>query len=295
MRALSFLAGVGPCLVFASALLEPSCVHSSPPPPAPRAELNVALFKAIRDGDRSTIKALLQRGADLNARDEDVATALMHAAADADLPTMKLLLEEGADVNAASKSGATALVWALHDVGKVTLLVEHGAKDLDGALLGAADIPDATPVLKLLVEHGANFNSSKSGFTVLMAVCRAGNLNGVRYLIDHGADVRARTKSGYTALFAALSWPGNAAVVSTLLEHGADTNAEVEVSQPAHDLYTPVLLAALHRDADSLERLLAKGAKVNRQGGDFGRTPLLVAATTGSEATIRLLLRTVPM
>jgi ankyrin repeat protein len=253
--------------------------------------LNVALFKAIRDGDRSTIKALLQRGADLNARDEDVATALMHAAADADLPTMKLLLEEGADVNAASKSGATALVWALHDVGKVTLLVEHGAKDLDGALLGAADIPGATPVLKLLVEHGANFNSSKSGFTPLMAVCRAGNLNGVRYLIDHGADVRARTRSGYTALFAALSWPGNTAIVSMLLEHGADANADVEVSQPAQDLYTPVLLAALHGDADSLEPLLAKGAKVNRQGGDFGRAPLLVAATTGSEATIRMLLR----
>ncbi len=295
MSALSFLAGVGPCLIFASALLEPSCVHSAPPPPAPRAELNADLFKAIRDGDRSTIKSLLQRGADVNARDEDGASALMHAAGDADRPVMKLLLEEGADVNATSKSGATALVRALHDVEKVALLVQRGAKDLDGALLGAADIPGATPVLKLLVEHGANLNSSKSGFTVLMAASRAGNLNAVRYLIDHGADVQARTKSGYTALFAALSWPGNAAIVQTLLEHGADANAEVEVSQPAHDLYTPVLLAALHADAESLERLLAKGGKVNRQGGDFGRTPLIAAATTGSEATVRLLLRAVRM
>jgi ankyrin repeat protein len=291
MMALSFLAGVGPCLIFASALLEPRCVHSAPPPPAPRAELNAELFKAIRDGDRSTIQALLQRGADVNARDEDRATALMHAAGDADLPMMKLLLEEGADVNATSKSGATALVWALHDVEKVKLLLNHGARDLDAALLGAADISGATPVLKLLAEHGANLNSSKSGFTPLMAASRAGNLNAVRYLIDHGADVRARTKSGYTALFAALSWPGNAAVVQMLLEHGADANAEVEVSQPAHDQYTPVLLAALHADAESLERLLAKGGKSNTQGGDFGRTPLLVAATTGSEATVRLLLR----
>jgi ankyrin repeat protein len=291
MRALSFLSGVGPCLIFASALLEPSCVHSAPPPPAPRAELNADLLKATRDGDRSTVKALLQRGADVTARDEDRATALMHAAGDADLPVMKLLLGEGADVNATSKSGATALVWALHDVEKVKLLLNHGARDMDAALLDAADIPGATPVLKLLVEHGANLNYSKSGFTVLMAASRAGNLNAVRYLIDHGADVRARTKSGYTALFAALSWPGNAAVVQTLLEHSADANAEVATSTPAHDLYTPVLLAALHGDAGSLERLLAKGGNLNRQGGDFGRTPLIAAATTGSEATVRLLLR----
>jgi ankyrin repeat protein len=287
MKDFSFLAGFGPCLVLASLLLEPSWVQSA----APLTELNAELLTAIRDGDRSRIKALLQRGADVNARDEDRATALMHAAADADLPTMKLLLEKGADVNATSKSGATALVWALHHVEKVRLLLSHGAKDLDDALLEAADIPGATPVLELLAESGANLNHSQSSFTVLMAASRAGNLSAVRYLIDHGADVRARTKSGYTALFAALSWPGNAAVVQTLLEHGADANAEVEVSRPAHDLYTPVLLAALHRDADSLERLLAKGGKVSRQGGNFGRTPLLVAATTGSEATIRLLLR----
>ena len=82
------------------------------------------LFTAIRDGDRTAVKALLRRGADVNARDEDAATALMHAAADADLPTMKLLLEEGADVNATSTSGATALLWALHDLEKVKLLLK---------------------------------------------------------------------------------------------------------------------------------------------------------------------------
>jgi len=287
MRVLSFLAGVGPCLLFASVLHEPSCVHSAPP----RTELSADLFTAIRDGDRTAVKALLQRGSDVNARDEDAATALMHATADADLPMMKLLLEEGADVNAASKSGATALVWAVHDLEKVKLLLKHGAKDLDAALLAAADIPGDTPVLKLLAEKGANLHYSQAGFTPLMAASRAGTLNAVRYLMDHGADVRARTKSGYTALYAAASWPGQAAVIQTLLEHGADANAEVEVSQPVPELFTPVLAAAMHGDADSLEWLLAKGGKVNRQGGNFGPTPLIMAATTASEATIRLLLR----
>jgi ankyrin repeat protein len=126
---------------------------------------------------------------------------------------------------------------------------------LRASVLGAADIPGATPVLKLLAVLGANLHYCKSGFPPLMAASRAGNLSAVRYLIDHGADVRAKTTSGYTALYAAASWPGNAAIVQTLLEHGADANAEVEVSQPAQDLFTLVLLAAMHGDADSLERL----------------------------------------
>jgi ankyrin repeat protein len=287
MKVFSFLFGGCACLLLAWILREPRCAHSAPN----QAELSADLFKAIRDGDRTAVKVLLRHGADVNARDEDAATALMHAAADADLPMMKVLLEEGADVNATSKSGATALLWALHDVDKVKLLLEHGAKNLDEALVGGADIPGATPVLKLLAEYGANLQYSKSGFTPLMAASRAGNLNAVRYLIDRGADVRARTKSGYTALYGAASWPGNAAIIQTLLEHGADANAEVEVSQPIHELFTPVLAATMHGDADSLERLLAKGGNVNRQGRNYGPTPLIMAATTGSEATIRLLLR----
>src|SRR5262249_35295942 len=112
MRGLSFLLGVGRCLILAWMVHEPNCVHSAPP----RTDLNAELFTAIRDGDRISVKALLRRGAGVNERDEDAATALMHAAADGDLPTMKLLLEEGADINATSKSGATALLWTLHDV-----------------------------------------------------------------------------------------------------------------------------------------------------------------------------------
>jgi ankyrin repeat protein len=287
MRGLSFLARIGPCLVFAWVLHEPSGARSAPP----RNELNADLFTAIRDGDTIRIKALLQRGADVNARDEDRATALMHAAADADLSLMKLLLEKGAEVNATSKSAATALVWALHDVEKVKLLLKHGAKGLDAAFLGAADIPGATPVLKLLAEHGANLHYRENGFTPLMAASRAGNLSAVRYIIDHGADVRAKTKSGYTALYAAASWPDNAAVIQTLLDHGADANAEVQVTQPIHQVFTPLWAAAMHPDVDSLERLLAKGANVNRQAGTYRPTPLIMASTAASEATVRLLLR----
>jgi hypothetical protein len=53
---------------------------------------------------------------------------------------------------------------------------------------------------------------------------------------------------------------------------------------------TPVLAAASLGDAACLRPLLDRGADVNIQGGPFDASPLLCAATTGSEETVRLLL-----
>jgi ankyrin repeat protein len=83
------------------------------------AERNTALRLAVREGDLSTMKALVDGGADVNARDEAGATILMHAVLDADVGVVKLLLSKGADVNAQNNKGATALIWALHDPDKV--------------------------------------------------------------------------------------------------------------------------------------------------------------------------------
>jgi ankyrin repeat protein len=248
------------------------------------------LMAAIRNGDTAAVKVLLRRGANVNVRDEDAATALMHAAADADLAMTQLLLQAGADVKASSKNGSTALQWALHDAEKVRLLLKAGAGDLDPAVLSAAGIPAATAVLKLLAEHGANLRTSNAGFTPLMAACGGGDLESVRYLVDHGGDVRARTPRGYTALYAAASWPGNVAIIDLLLEKGADPNAAVTVTQPVNERYTPLLAAAIRRDAASLKLLLKKGAKVDNPAGDYGRSPLLAAATTGRTPAVELLL-----
>jgi ankyrin repeat protein len=47
----------------------------------------------------------------------------------------------------------------------------------------------------------------------------------VRLLLDHGADVNARSKQGMSPLFIAAAHDGNTGVIRLLLERGADAKA----------------------------------------------------------------------
>src|SRR5262249_12693100 len=83
-------------------------------------------------GDGFATKALVDRGADVNARDPEGRTTLMLAASSDLLPfeTVKTLLDKGADVQAKSPDGRTALDLAKQrgDTTIVDLLVKAGAK-----------------------------------------------------------------------------------------------------------------------------------------------------------------------
>ena len=56
-------------------------------------------------------------------------------------------------------------------------------------------------MLKLLIAHGADVNQKNiRGATVLMAAAIGGPLSVVEYLIEKGADVKMRDNDGHTAL-----------------------------------------------------------------------------------------------
>jgi ankyrin repeat protein len=58
------------------------------------------LWAAVRNGDTNAAKALLEKGTDVNAKNEIGITALWIAASKGKLEVVELLLEHGADVNA---------------------------------------------------------------------------------------------------------------------------------------------------------------------------------------------------
>jgi len=91
----------------------------------------IPLILAARAGQVGLVRLLLERGADVNARDKETeATALIAAAHQGHLQVVELLLQKGADVNAKDKNGRSALSEAARysheDVAK--LLKERGAK-----------------------------------------------------------------------------------------------------------------------------------------------------------------------
>jgi ankyrin repeat protein len=58
------------------------------------------------------LKVLLEKDVDLNTEDYDARTALMIAARDGNIDIVKALLEKGADVNYKNDWDDTALSWA---------------------------------------------------------------------------------------------------------------------------------------------------------------------------------------
>ena len=77
------------------------------------------------------VRLLLEKGADVNAKDKYGETALISASLCGFTGTVRLLLDKGADVNAKTNDGHTALMYASSNMHAdvVRLLKDHGAKE----------------------------------------------------------------------------------------------------------------------------------------------------------------------
>ncbi|HEX8290599.1 MAG TPA: ankyrin repeat domain-containing protein [Pyrinomonadaceae bacterium] len=99
----------------------------------PKQALNEQLYEAARKGDAAEVKAVLDRGADVNAKFRYGATALFKAAERGHTEVVKLLIERGADVGVKDTFyGATALFWAM-DKGHAGVVRAILAKSAEGA------------------------------------------------------------------------------------------------------------------------------------------------------------------
>ncbi|HET8549629.1 MAG TPA: ankyrin repeat domain-containing protein, partial [Bryobacteraceae bacterium] len=113
-------------------------------------------------------------------------------------------------------------------------------------------------MIELLLKAGADPNSAlPGGETPLMTAARTGNVDAVKILLAHSANVNAREeRRGQTALMWAAA-EGHTDVVEALIQSGADIRASVPSG------YTPLLFAVREGRIGAVKALLKAGATVN--------------------------------
>jgi hypothetical protein len=126
------------------------------------------LTDAVEKGDATRFQELLNANTDLiDATNSEGMTLLQVAAAKQDEHIVSVLLERGADVNARDKNGNTPLPMAASggNTNLVTLLIAKGADvnsraDNGPTPLLAAVASDQKAVVELLMQHGAHLDAT---------------------------------------------------------------------------------------------------------------------------------------
>ena len=209
MRHVMLLLGMGTSLIASSACVEPprgplaaaavtdaadavrDLLAAGHPPDEAGHDGITPLMWAARYGATHSMAALLDAGADANARDSNNRwTPLLHAIHMERSHAVRLLLERGADANAAAPGGLTPLLMAAVDTdpSTVTALLEYGADPRAEGSGGATPLTQA-------VSGGAMTDIDRP----LLGGCRRATVNA---LMTHDPTLRvARTAAGLQAIW----------------------------------------------------------------------------------------------
>ncbi len=200
-------------------------------------------------GEREIFNLLLERGADVNARDPQGYTPLMAARSMGDDAGVRALSERGAtqdilgaiidrdadlirellrdDSSAANPlgEGPVPLIWAgrYGDREIIRMLLEAGAepnvwRNVDHFAKTALDMVVShqdDDAVRLMLDYGADpeFKGDEDRSTTIRVALRNGTLGGLKMLLEAGADANLADN-----FFGA--WGGNVAKIKVLLDHG---------------------------------------------------------------------------
>ena len=225
-----------------------------------------ALHFAAKTGHADCMKELLKRAAAPNAVDNYKKTALMHAAKGGYLDCVLLLLQRGASYNMVDGNGFSAMHYA----------ARFGHHMVVSALIKAT--------------AAIEFRDELDGLTALHYAAQYGRKETVRVLIEEGfAKVNRRTTTQKQTPLMLAAKEGNKSIVSMLIAKGAETNL-IDING-----WTALHYAASWNRRDSAHILIADGlANLNardlNKDGTGGAPPLIVAAKGGHIELIKLLL-----
>lgn len=264
------------------------------------------LVLAAGKGHHSIVQILLENKADANYQGESKVTALMAAAKGGHANIAQTLLSHGAypDVQQSLpiNEGWTALHYAIesNNYNTVEVLVSNGANlNLQTGhgytpLAWAAEIGDIKLSL-LLIRSGADVNICTSeGSSPLMLASKNGFYEITKTLLSYGAQIDASDSGNMIAKLITSDDVGmnpltlaasnnHHLVVQLLIDNRANLNF---VSRRG----TAVMLATENGHEKVVQLLVRHGADIHMKDPLFGQTPLISAASKGSQSMVKILI-----
>lgn len=265
--------------------------------------LNPSFFESLTDREREIYlciacyagslpiaKLLIEKNADINAKDsEKEKTALMAACESGNLEFVKFLLENKADVNARGKdSSPLETAYKRNNIEIFKFLIENNAdfspssQDFKKSLLVKACEDSKPEMLKLMLDH-AKLNEKDPKAAALMKIaCEHKTFPIVKLLAEYGFDVNIPLNSRGETPFTLACATEDLETIETLIKKNADLNAQTEMG--------PVLTKVIYLGKLEVVQLLLKnGANVNL-ANKSGWTPLMEACYRDNQQIARLLL-----
>jgi ankyrin repeat protein len=216
-------------------------------------------LEACKAGDESTVRAMVAQAPSLTTLRADTGeTPVMAALYRGHQGIVDALVEAGAplDVFAAAALGRGDVVEA--ELVKDSKAIDNRAYDGWTALHLAAFF-GRTPVVKLLIERGANLlalSTNSISNTPLHAAVAGGRVESALALIEAGSDVNAPDGGGHTPLHIAAEG-GYIPIVEALLHRNANPHAV-----DAEDR-TPLARAAARNHSAVIDLITLSGSTIN--------------------------------
>lgn len=171
----------------------------------------IALMYASKNGALETVKLLLEKGTDIDAKDNKGKTALMYAAEKGEFETVKFLLEKGANLIIGDNKAKTALTYAYNNgqtkiieflLEKVTKENKKINENDNENILHYALENGHLEIIKLFLDNEEYMNiESTEKETPLITAVISGQLESVKLLLDNKADIEVKDHAKRTALF----------------------------------------------------------------------------------------------
>jgi len=265
-------------------------------------DVNKNLLELRFDQDREfgCMRRLLQKGADVNAKDNYDNTPIMYAAKGTSkkaLNAVRYLVSKGAQLNAKNYYVTNPLNFAvLADNGDIVkFLIEKGAEgDLSDLLMLAVRYgKELTKSVQVLVNKGADVNKVSGpneypyvNDSALIIAAQNDYMEIVKVLLEKGANFNVKCHSrswclGKDALIYAATF-GDLEIVQLLVKKGADINVQDKVGNSA------LMMAASNGHDSVTHYLLDNGANVNLIN-EQGYSAMIYATEQGHKMIVQQL------